>query len=240
MTYKDALYRSYVSTHIADRKGSATLRDMPKRARVFDQHFRTFLPRDRSARIADLGCGPGTLLWWLQQRGFADAQGVDASPEQIAAAHDLGVAFAQEGDIFAFLKDQPAFDLLFARDVIEHFDKQAVFDLLAAALAGLKPGGRLVLQVPNGASPYAGRVRYGDFTHELSFTSGSMAQLLLAIGYTDVSVGPWRPGISGLKSRLRHMGWRLIEPLLKLPAYLETGDGGIVTMNLIVSARKPE
>ena len=103
----------------------------------------------------------------------------------------------------------------------------------------LRKDGVLVLQVPNAESPYFGRVRYGDFTHELAFTSTSITQLLLAARFVGIEVYPWRPAITGVKSFVRYLLWRFIEPLLKMPILVETGSyNRIVTMNLIAVAKK--
>jgi len=240
VSFRDALYRKYVSTHIAHRKGGADRSKLGSHARGYRQHFGKFLPANRAAKIADLGCGSGALVWWLRQEGYQQAQGVDGSPEQVQLAQQLGIDGIEQGDVFQFLKQQRGFDLLFARDLLEHFDKQAVFDFLEAAFAALNPNGRLVLQIPNAESPYFGRVRYGDFTHELAFTTTSLNQLFAATEFHDVRVYPWRPAVTGARSAIRYVAWRIIEPALQLPALIETGAASPVTMNLIAAARRPE
>lgn len=238
MTYKDALYDNYVTGHIANRKGAADARAVAIQSKIFDGHFGRLLP-SRREKVADLGCGPGTLVAWLKNQGCGQVSGVDFSHEQVANAHALGLKEVVQGDIFDFLAAHGDFDLLFARDVIEHFDRQMVFDFLTAAHRALRPGGRLILQVPNAQSPYFGRVRYGDFTHELAFTGGSMRQVLNAAGYSSVSIHPWRPVAFDMKSRLRSIAWRLLEPALKLPIVVESATReAIVTMNLIAVAEK--
>ncbi|MBJ7437638.1 MAG: class I SAM-dependent methyltransferase [Sphingopyxis sp.] len=238
MTYKDALYDTYVSSHIAHRKGISDPRSLAIQSKIFDGHFGRLLPLRRE-KVADLGCGPGTLVAWLKNQGFTQVSGVDFSHEQVANAHALGLEEVVQGDIFDFLSTNKDFDLLFARDVIEHFDRQMVFDFLAAARGALRPGGRLILQVPNAQSPYFGRVRYGDFTHELAFTAGSMRQVLNAVGYSSASIHPWRPVAFNLKSRVRSIAWRLLEPVLQLPIVVESATRDpIVTMNLIAVAEK--
>ena len=240
MSYKDALYKNYVTSHIAHRKGSLDHEKLKRKSYGFQQHFGKFLPADKSVSIADLGCGSGGLIWWLQQSGHLNTKGIDGSPEQVELAKQLGINNVALGDVFDFLDTERGHSLLFARDLIEHFNKQSVFDFIEKCFASLAPGGRLILQVPNAESPYFGRVRYGDFTHELAFTDSSIAQLLAAAGYTDIKIHPWRPAIAGWKSLLRYLAWRIIEPLLKLPIYVESGGGNrIVTMNLIAAARKP-
>ena len=236
MSYKAALYDSYVTGHIAGRKGAPDRRKLATYGRIFDNHFGKLLPRGRG-RAADLGCGPGTLVAWLRARGFERVEGVDFSAEQVDNARALGVDGVFQGDVFAYLEAEGGFDLLFARDLIEHFEKQMVYDFLVACRRALAPGGRLVLQVPNAESPYFGRVRYGDFTHELAFNAGSMRQVLAAAGFARVRVEPWRPPVFDWKSRLRYLAWRALEPLIKLPIVVESGGAGrIVTMNLIVAA----
>lgn len=238
MNYKDALYNNYVTGHIAQRKGVADLRALAIQSRIFDAHFGAFVPKP-CRRAADLGCGPGTLVSWLHSRGCGEVYGVDFSAEQVANAHALGIPNVTQGDIFEFLASRQNFDLLFARDVMEHFERQMVFEFLRASHAALAEGGRLILQVPNAQSPYFGRVRYGDLTHELAFTGSSLRQVLAAAGFLRVSVHPWRPVGFDIKSRVRAMAWRAIEPLLKAPILIESGSKEvIVTMNLIAVAQK--
>ncbi len=240
MDYKKSLYGQYVTTHINHRKGQADISKLTRQSFGYRQHFGRYLPLDKTACIVDLGCGSGGLVWWLGQSGYSHSVGIDGSTEQVELAHLLGIESVRVGDVFEFLDKNDGQSLLFARDLIEHLDKQSVFDFLEKCFASLKPGGRLVLQVPNAESPYFGRVRYGDFTHELAFTASSITQLLSAVGFEGIEVHPWRPAITGPKSIFRYLAWRLIEPLLKLPIQLESGGKNrIVTMNLIAAARKP-
>ena len=240
MTFKDILYKSYVSTHITHRKGVVDDIRLRRQSIGYQQHFGNHIPDDRSVRIADLGCGYGGLVWWLLQSGFTNVKGVDGSPEQVELANKLGISNVWLGDVFSFLKEERGYSILFARDLIEHFDKQAVFDFLSNCFESLAPGGKLIIQVPNAESPYFGRVRYGDFTHELAFTSSSISQLLAAVGFSEIEVHPWRPVVAGPKSAIRYLIWRLIELFLKLPIQIESGGSNkIVTMNLISVARKP-
>lgn len=238
--FRAALYRSYVSTHVAHRREAQDVEALRRRARIYQQHFGRFLPRNPLAKIADLGCGSGSLVWWLAKRGYRNVCGVDASAEQVALARASKIDNVIEADIFTFLASNAGFDLLFARDVIEHFDKQNLFEFLMRSRSALSKGGVLVVQAPNAESPFFGRVRYGDFTHELAFTSSSLQQVLSATGFAHVEVHPWRPAVTGARSALRYLAWRAIEPMLKLPILIESGGRRIVTMNLIAAARRSD
>ncbi|WP_435200451.1 bifunctional 2-polyprenyl-6-hydroxyphenol methylase/3-demethylubiquinol 3-O-methyltransferase UbiG [Qipengyuania sp. 902] len=97
----------------------------------------------------DVGCGAGLLCEPLARLG-ADITGVDAAPENVAAAaiHAEGAGLDiryMAGEIGTL--DIGSFDLVTAMEVIEHVsDKRAFIAALAARLA---PGGLLALSTPN-------------------------------------------------------------------------------------------
>ncbi|WP_018410939.1 class I SAM-dependent methyltransferase [Methyloversatilis thermotolerans] len=239
MSYKDELYEAYVNTHIRHRKKAGDIGDFSRRARAYQRIFGNFLPNDKSARIVDLGCGPGSIVWWLQQRGYDNASGIDISQEQVDVAHGLGVRSVVQGDIFEFLRMEEEYDMLFARDVLEHMDKESAYQFVKLSQTRLKPGGRLILQVPNAESPFFGRIRYGDFTHELAFTPSSVSQIGYAAGFREILVFPVRPIPIGVRSSIRRFFWFFVEAALKWLVRLESpGAGSVVTTNLLVVAVK--
>lgn len=100
-------------------------------------------------RALDVGCGAGLLAEPLARMG-ADVTGVDAAPENIAAAKDhaagQGLAIRYFAGELAALP--PAtFDLVTSMEVVEHVADPAAF---IAELAGrLAPGGLMILSTPN-------------------------------------------------------------------------------------------
>ena len=240
MSYKDELYKAYVNTHIRHRKKAGDLDDFARRARAYQKIFGAFLPRDKAARIMDMGCGPGSIVWWLQSRGYSNVAGIDISQEQVDVARSLGLDSVVQGDIFEFLRVEGAeYDVLFARDVLEHLDKESAYQFVKFSQARLKPGGRLILQVPNGESPFFGRIRYGDFTHELALTPSSASQLGYAAGFDKILVFPIRPVPTGVRSGIRSFFWFFVEVSIKWLIRLESpGAGSVVTTNLLMVAIK--
>src|SRR4051812_17577755 len=147
-----------------------TIEGLRPRAPYFRKLVREHFPPDRAAQILDLGCGHGALLHFAREAGFANAIGVDGSHQQVLAARALGIPGVEERDIFDKLQSQAqeSVDVVVSFDVIEHFTRDELIDFVDAVRRVLRRGGRWIIHSPNGESPFASRMRYWDYTHELS------------------------------------------------------------------------
>ena len=227
------LYEAYASEHAGCSSEEST-------ALNFRRSIRPLLPVPDAGPVLDIGSGQGQLVRLLINDGY-DAEGVDASTEQVAIAHAADVPQVRQGDYRVALGSRRGrLAAVTATDVLEHLGKAEVletFDLVASALA---PGGVFVARVPNAVSPFGGHIRYGDFTHESWYTARSVRQLAAAAGFTSVTVLPCPPLAHGLVSSLRVGIWAISNSLCKLALAAETGTlhGHIVTQNLIFAARK--
>ena len=242
MSLKDRFYHSYTSTHITHRKGEAALEHFRVEFPVWDQHFGRLVPPALDARILDVGCGRGGLVYWLNQRGYHRAEGIDVSAEQIETARRLGIANVEQADLRSYLGARlQCYDALILRDVVEHFTRDQIVEVLELCRSALRPGGVVIVQVPNAESPFFGRIRYGDFTHELAFTQSSVAQLFNVIGFEGVQIYPTEPVIRGLRSLGRAALWNVVKAFYRVLLYAELGGGRrIFTQGLIAVGRVPD
>lgn len=241
--FKNRFYETYYSSHIVRRKGKATPQQFEQRARQYDRVWGRLLPADRNAKILDIGCGNGSLVWWMQKRGYENSGGIDVSVEQVRVAQELGVRNIVQADLEDFIRTQSdQFDVLVLRDVLEHFDRESIVSTLDLCRGALKKGGRLIAQVPNAETPFGGRIRYGDFTHELAFTWSSLEQLMAVCGFDVLGFYPAGRVAPKLGRATPHfLLWKGVEAFYRLLLYAETGRRrAIVTESIIVVAAPRE
>lgn len=101
-------------------------------------------------RALDVGCGAGLLCEPLARLG-AQVTGIDAAPENIAAAsahaEGQGLTIDYRATGVEALEEPGAFDLVTSMEVIEHVTDPALF--LRGLADALAPGGLMILSTPN-------------------------------------------------------------------------------------------
>lgn len=98
-------------------------------------------------RLLDAGCGGGDLAREATARGWRVAAG-DLAREACAAARDAGARAAQ-CDVAALPFRAASHDVVAFVNVLDHTPRP--FAVLAEARRALRPGGRVIVRVPNGA-----------------------------------------------------------------------------------------
>jgi len=237
--YRDRLYEHYRS---GLGLGDVSTEADPARY-VLRRLMPAHLPKDKNALILDLGCGSGMLVHLLRQAGYPNAVGIDTSREQVAGAKAAGIGGVERRELLGFLRDAASESAaaVITWDVIEHLRKDETLELAEQIARVLGPGGRWIIHVPNAESPFFGRIRYGDWTHEQAFTRGSLEQLLRAVGFQEISYEEDRPVVHGVVSAGRRVLWHLFRSILRVYLAAETGDSGrrlIVSQNFMAVATK--
>jgi len=237
--YRNKIYNKYASV-IQNAGFSFNKAEAKRWGKAFDRYLRGWLPSEKDSAIMDIGCGWGRLLYFFKERKYINIQGVDISPEQVQLAKEICDNIV-EGDAIEHLANRPqSFDFIIGLDIIEHFKKDEVFHFLEVCYKALRPGGRLVLQTPNAESPFVGKVRYGDITHELAFDPQGLKKLLLLYGFSKVEYRQTGPVVHGLLSFVRFLLWKFIWGCLALWNLAEVGSigSGIYTRVFLISAVK--
>jgi SAM-dependent methyltransferase len=107
-----------------------------------------FLHQTSPGHLLDVGCGDGTFLNLMRQRGWTVA-GIDFDPKAIASArHKYGLELKQ-GDLRSAAFPANQFDAVTMSHVVEHLPDPV--SVLQEIRRILKPGGQLVMTTPNTA-----------------------------------------------------------------------------------------
>jgi len=185
--WKEKVYQTYLSGPAFGETDSRSMKiDYVRR------NYIQLLPPDRQAQILDFGCGRGEFIEVLLNLGYTNVKGLEVSKEMFQYCKSIlpgKVVLSQDG--LSYLRaNQERFDLIVMMDVLEHFEKAQVIEVLEIARASLRPKGRLLLQVPNGDAPFCNVHRYRDLTHEQCFSARSISQALLAAGFSRAEIYP--------------------------------------------------
>lgn len=143
-------------------------------------------------RALDIGCGAGLLCESLARMG-AEVTGVDAAPENIAAAREHAGRMGLDIDYRAGEIGKAGlgtFDLVTCLEVVEHVADKTAF--LAQAAACLAPGGLMIVSTPNrtaqsrllmvGAAEAIGLIPRGTHDWDDFVTPEELGELLESVG----------------------------------------------------------
>ncbi|NGX63783.1 MAG: Ubiquinone biosynthesis O-methyltransferase [Candidatus Anoxychlamydiales bacterium] len=210
-----------------------------------EKYFKTFylnkLPKDKNAKILDLGCGSGKYLKILNKLGYKNTFGIDISIEQIKVAKKSNIFNVECIDALKFLKNtKEKYDTILLIDVLEHIELGSSFDLINLIYNSLNTHGQFFIQVPNALAPFS-PLRYSDITHNRAYTTFSLRQTLNYSNFKNFKFYELAPFSHGIKSFIRNILWHTaIKPCLK--AFMLTSYGTsfekIYTANFLCECKK--
>lgn len=155
---------------------------------ILPVYFKKALPVSKNSKILDIGCGLGQMLISLRKEGYTDISGIDISPEAIeyCSANSLNVELIS--DLSSYVANgKSEYDFIIMSHVVEHLEKNHIINILSLIRQKmLKPGGELVVMVPNAQSNTGCYWAYEDFTHHTLFTAGSLYFVLKSAGFESV------------------------------------------------------
>jgi len=183
-------YNNYLSTHFGSLH---TGKD--KEFKIFYKYYKKnylrHLPKNKHAKILDIGCGTGHFLYFLKKSGYKKYSGIDLSEEAIKFCKKKKLASTIiKADAESYLKkSQTKYDVIIMNDVIEHIPKNNIVKLLSLIKKQLSKNGKLIIKTINVANPITGNSsRYLDFTHTTGFTQESLSQVIKVSGFRNVKI----------------------------------------------------
>lgn len=236
---KIGLFDNYTSTQDLSFVDGDKMNEWSEK--YLDYHILPHFPKDKNARILEIGCGWGKYINHLTKKGYKPS-GIDISKEQVEYAQKkFGLTNVTQADGIEFLTNtKETYDVIYMIDVLEHLDLEDSIKIGKLIYSKLNEGGIFLFQVPNGMS-FLTPILYSDITHTRAFSDYMCLQYMKLSGFTSVSNFPLAPMPHGLKSKTRAYLWKfVINPLIKAYMLIANGTtmGGIYTSNILSVAKK--
>lgn len=226
--------------------------------RCLSRMFLKFVPEGRGKRLIEIGAAPGRWLVFFQEKLGYDVDGIEfvesacrTTEQNLAACGARGRMYHQ--DFFANDLPQHSYDAVLSIGFIEHFTDPG--PAVAGHINLLKPGGVLILEVPNLRGIHGAAERLTDpdtfAAHSLdvmrlSFMEGLSAEYDLSpiwIGY----IGGISPGLLTVagdtagrrrkRSRLLRFVLRALNFIRNRITFLDHWNGPGVSSNLLAIYR---
>lgn len=151
----------------------------------------------RSLRVLDVGCGTGCISQLVVQERNVTLVGIEPDGQRVAIAQKRGLNVIHGYLSEEFFTQTGTFDVVLFIDVLEHLASPGA--LLEIVQKGLKPGGKVIVSVPNIAhwsvrsKLLRGTFDYEEFgimdaTHLRWFTRKTLHDLFERTGYEVVAM----------------------------------------------------
>ena len=202
------------------------------------------LMRPPPGRIVEFGCGTGWFGQFFAQRGY-ELQGIDISPEAIAAAERLkterGITTAsyQVAD-YEEVRLEPVADYVIFHDALHHAESESA--ALRAAYQALRPDGMVLCIEPgeqHSASESSRRAVSEFGVHEKDMPPRVIWRHARAAGFSRHIVLPWpwffvrsvyRPAYAEAKSMADLRGRKFLSFFRLLKAFFRARKQGVVVL----------
>ena len=134
--------------------------------------------------VLEIGCGTGYLLSRLKQLG-AECIGLEPGKHSQIGAEQYGIQIIN--DFFPSERIKETYDIILFYTVLEHFEDP--FDFLIQVKSYLKPGGQILLGVPD-CEPYmdAGDISFLIHEHWNYFKESTLRNTLISAGAYDIHI----------------------------------------------------
>lgn len=159
-----------------------------------DLYFRAELARtgfslSKGTCILEIGFGNGVFAGWANYNNI-NYIGVELIDDLLIRGRKAGFQVYDAKSDFVIEIGEKIIDLVVAFDVFEHFELDALIEMLIKLKICLRQGGGIIARVPSGDSPFGRAIYYGDLTHKLILGSSAVRQLAEMCEYDVVDICP--------------------------------------------------
>jgi 2-polyprenyl-3-methyl-5-hydroxy-6-metoxy-1,4-benzoquinol methylase len=179
-----------MSDYLRHLDGLYSSKTFARKLAYIEYNFGAYLVAGQTA--LEVGPGMGEFLAVLARHGITDVDVIERDAavgrrvlDQFAVTRHWEVAAEQIASIRSELR---RYDIIVLSQVLEHVRKEALGPLVNALYAQLKPGGRILITVPNGGNPFSAVERYADLTHETVFGEPALRQLVEMAGLANADL----------------------------------------------------
>jgi hypothetical protein len=204
------------------------------------REYRGLLPKDKNARILDIGFGDGWFMAACRELGYKNICGADFDVTRRAYLGDWGVMLYRiDKDIGDFLGGHPEeFDSIHMSHVIEHIPKYSLLWIGDVLYRALRQDGMLYLRTPNMEGPTPNSSLYVTLAHEYGFCGANLTSLLDICGFDEIRFLKPLQG-NRLRQKLGALArWPFIRMSSVKHRLFGVNEGGQFSSELIVTARR--
>jgi 2-polyprenyl-3-methyl-5-hydroxy-6-metoxy-1,4-benzoquinol methylase len=140
--------------------------------------YRWVIRRQARGEVLDVGCGIGRCLDFLRGRSL----GIDPNVDAVAVCASRGLTAMTVDAFWADGGADRRFDTVLCAHVVEHMTHDEAADLLRPYVALLRPGGSLMVVVPQL------RGHHSDVTHVRLVSADDLTSLVADLGLTVTRV----------------------------------------------------
>jgi len=188
--FKKEIYKSW-ATKLPNTFPYPTKEEIKKQSASYNEIIKNYLPKEKNKTILDLGCGYGFFINSCIEKNYKNIYGVEIIPDFIFVAKKIfNINSIIESDIISFLKSDKKYDIITAFDVLEHFKKEEILEILSLIYKSLNTKGIFLFRSPNAESLSGVYIMHSDLTHELPFTRLLIDEILPASGFKEVRSFP--------------------------------------------------